>query len=444
MTGGASAWNLRGKTVADPDLEKSAYIVFAEFCSATMIQINEIKEFLPKLGRQVSVFHLSDRRARELAGAMGVNLLLWNHARGADLLCGRTGKRVFLDQLRYCPLCLAQGQHSTLFQLTQVTKCPIHIELLRTGCPHCRDPISTNVLDVARNHLHCGACGRNLAPGVTHGSLQQHLAHPSAKLFAPLRKAIGRGPQARDLRSDLNWDKRPDEVVASPILTRLHHVHSVWGDDAGTSDFLKLEAEYIRVDVDVEGDIEHSRQQSIIFLAMQYTFEGLASRLRRIVELGDIPQGILTRGRVDEQVSAVTAAFWQAALVARVDQVLCGSSPILLGWQPWFSRWLPAHIDAKLCVLSRAVRMLFVRCLIRMVRLRYGVQVAWHSPPDWFLFLPPWRLVASTDPRYLDLQIRRVVAEHMLERLVLRYREHQLLTMPTGASPLELIAERPV
>lgn len=41
------------------------------------------------------------------------------------------------DDLRYCPICIARGYHTPLFQLLAIAKCPIHREPLKERCPRC-------------------------------------------------------------------------------------------------------------------------------------------------------------------------------------------------------------------------------------------------------------------------------------------------------------------
>ena len=44
--------------------------------------------------------------------------------------------------LRYCPSCLNEGFHATLFQFTPIQQCPIHHIRLREACRHCRHRIA--------------------------------------------------------------------------------------------------------------------------------------------------------------------------------------------------------------------------------------------------------------------------------------------------------------
>lgn len=64
--------------------------------------------------------------------------------------------------LRFCPLCLAMGFHSHLFQLEAVALCPYHQCALKSDCPHCGGPLGCPELipDQLRNPLCCATCGK--------------------------------------------------------------------------------------------------------------------------------------------------------------------------------------------------------------------------------------------------------------------------------------------
>ena len=342
MTSEINAVNRQGRNFADPAFEKSAYIVFAEFCSTTMIQLSEINGPVRAIRRSVSIFHLSEREAPSLARAMGVEPRHWDRARGVDLRSWRSVRRVFLDHLRYCPACLALGHQSTLFQLTQVLRCPIHIERLRTGCPYCGRPISTGLSDVARNHLYCGACGHHLAAERSRVSPE---SHPAAQLFEPLRRAISPRASAIEIRSDLTWDKSPAEVVANPTLTRLHHIHSTWGGVENRKDCLKVKTEVFLLKV------EHGIENRPLFagecFACTTAFRDLALLAERYAALGNVPRGLLGEGRLDEQVSAVTAAFWQTAWCLGVSGRTTINTAVMVFLGGQYPAWLPEHVEAK-------------------------------------------------------------------------------------------------
>ncbi|MDP1068708.1 hypothetical protein, partial [Klebsiella pneumoniae] len=82
---------------------------------------------------------------------------------------------------------------------------------------------------------------------------------------------------------------------------------------------------------------------------------------------------------------------------------------------------------------------MFVRSLIRMSKLRYGVQVAWSELPDQALFLLPWRLRPTAEPGGLEFEVRTHVDLNTVDRLASRYRRHWLIEAPEDASTLGLV-----
>ncbi len=65
--------------------------------------------------------------------------------------------------LRFCPSCIHDGYHATLFQFTPITRCPIHDARLIDACPNCGAQIPYR-LDAAfaANPLACPHCLRSL------------------------------------------------------------------------------------------------------------------------------------------------------------------------------------------------------------------------------------------------------------------------------------------
>lgn len=67
------------------------------------------------------------------------------------------------SQLRFCPSCLNEGFHATLFQFTPIARCPIHDDRLLDACPTCRGQIPYR-LDAAfaASPLACPNCSHPL------------------------------------------------------------------------------------------------------------------------------------------------------------------------------------------------------------------------------------------------------------------------------------------
>jgi hypothetical protein len=443
MTDGQQVWNKNGKKYADPGLEKSAFIIFVEFCSDQVLDPSEAGALVKqRWSLKPSIFHLSEEVATELGKAMGIEPALWMQARGTEFLASRAGKRVFVSDLRYCHSCLALGNHSTLFQLPQVAHCPVHDEPLRIGCPHCGQPISTNALAIARNHLYCGSCDRNFATERRRASVGGPVGHPPVERFAALRRVVAEQARAGESRSVLRWDKSPSEIVANPVLVRWHHAHTIWGDPAIGSGFLRFKTESCRLDAE---DPTQSRTKfyALVRGAVITAFEELAAQVAKHVRLNEVPAGVEgamhSAARVDIRISAVAAAFWQAAAAFNVHRFVLGEMPPPAAKPPPFWSWLPEHTAAMRLVVRHEVEALFVRSLLRMRGLRFGVQVAWAELPDEAHFLLPWRLRAVAGSTQQELQIRTKVDAPTVDRLVSRYRRHWLLEAPDDVSTLGLV-----
>lgn len=175
----------------------------------------------------------------------------------------------------------------------------------------------------------------------------------------------------------------------------------------------------------------------------------LAALLKRHRPLERVPQGVMKKGRTDEAVSAVSAAYWHAARTMSVHDLLADSDRyeslclrdlLDIGWGPWFSGRLPKHSEAMEEVIRGMVYTLFALCLIRAARIRYGLQIPWNKAPASYQFVPPWRLCPwprRTDR--FDFQVRARADKRFVLRLVSRYRAHVLFRVPDGVSRLELI-----
>jgi hypothetical protein len=439
-------WNRHHKQYLDASLEKSAVIAFIEFASDLVLDVSEAAALAKtKWLLKASIFHLGDEVALDLADIMAIEPRMWAQARGVDLLAGRPAKRVLLGDLRYCRSCLQLGNHSTLFQLTQVVLCPIHLEALRVGCPHCGRPISTSPLALARNHFYCGKCDRNLASERRRASMGGPIGHPSAERFAVVRRLLTEPLAPGEFRSELRWD-RPGEIAASPVLVRVHHAHTLWGDPSMGSGLLNVKTESLQVDV-ADTLLSRPKYFALVRGAVISAFEELAMQLAKHVRLKEVPPGVHeamhSAARVDIRISTVAAAFWQAAAAFGVLPFVLGELPPPAAKAQPFWSWLPAHAEAMRLVVRRQVQAFFVRSLIRMSKLRYGVQVAWSKHPDEALFLLPWRLRLTADPGRLELQIRSKTDSMTVERMAARYRRYWLIEAPADASPLGLVASPP-
>jgi hypothetical protein len=443
MTDGPSIWNRHGKVYVDPAFERSSLIVFVEFCSDMMVSPRDVDAMAGRAASATSIFHLGDIGANGLAEAMGIETALWALARSADLVTGRFSS-TFVSELRYCPLCLALGNHSTLFQLLPVTHCPVHAAALRTGCPYCGKSLSTKVHALAKNHLYCGSCHRNLAVARRRTAIGISVIHPPAECFAALRRSLAAGMQCGESRSALRWGSSADQIVAIPTLARLYRWHTVWDSPSIDCGLLRFKTDLFHLDVE-DRPMDQRFFNMLVRDVTIKAFEHLAERLERYVRLmafpTDVEWAMKSAGRVDVQVDSVAAAFWRAAVSFKVNRFLHGEMPPSAASVPPFSSWLPAHIGAMRILIHLSVLALFVHCFLQVRRLQYGVQVAWHKMPDEALFLVPWRL-RSLESGRIELHVRSRVSAPTVDRLVARYRHHRLRSAPKDLSLLGIVTSR--
>lgn len=68
-------------------------------------------------------------------------------------------KLLFVENLRYCPLCMKSGFHSNLYQLKNIAFCSFHKTIaLRDTCGKCKLPINlySATIDYADYYCKCG------------------------------------------------------------------------------------------------------------------------------------------------------------------------------------------------------------------------------------------------------------------------------------------------
>ncbi len=76
--------------------------------------------------------------------------------------------RLASDRLRFCPLCMEEGFHATLFQFTPIVRCPVHGQRLLDACTGCgrQIPYRLNPVFAARP-LACPHCSQPLVSDPT-------------------------------------------------------------------------------------------------------------------------------------------------------------------------------------------------------------------------------------------------------------------------------------
>lgn len=76
-------------------------------------------------------------------------------------------RAIFSNVLRYCPICLIDGFHATLYQCLLLDQCPIHCQRLQKSCPQCRGMIEYRLNASAASHPYaCPHCQIGLAPSI--------------------------------------------------------------------------------------------------------------------------------------------------------------------------------------------------------------------------------------------------------------------------------------
>jgi len=133
------------------------------------------------------------------------------------------------------------------------------------------------------------------------------VGHPSVERFAALRRLVTEPPAPGESRSELRCD-RLAEVAASPVLVRLHHAHTLWGDPSMGLGLLKVRTESFRLAAE-DGPLNRPKFFALVRGAVIGAFEELATRLAKHVRLKEMPPGVEnamhSAARVDLRVSTV-------------------------------------------------------------------------------------------------------------------------------------------
>jgi hypothetical protein len=88
--------------------------------------------------------------------------VIFKHRGISNYLGSHTCLPVDSASVRFCPLCLKNCFHATIFQLTAVISCPYHAIPLQTTCPDCDHPLGelTFTPDRWAKPLCCQSCGK--------------------------------------------------------------------------------------------------------------------------------------------------------------------------------------------------------------------------------------------------------------------------------------------
>lgn len=95
------------------------------------------------------------------------------------------------SEFRYCPICLSQGRHYTLFQYALIESCPVHAIGLLGQCQHCGANMSYELKASLFKHPYgCWRCGRQLGEGRDPQSLR-FISAPGMERLRQIHRMLG-------------------------------------------------------------------------------------------------------------------------------------------------------------------------------------------------------------------------------------------------------------
>lgn len=146
----------------------SLWSILAKFKIANVVDSNFIKNEYVKsttsvLNDYLAVFLPYNFDYKALSEQLGFNLIHYFEDQinclGISNVNLSAIKQLFVENLRYCPLCMKSGFHSNLYQLKNITFCPFHKTIvLRDTCEKCNLPINlySTTIDYANYYCKCG------------------------------------------------------------------------------------------------------------------------------------------------------------------------------------------------------------------------------------------------------------------------------------------------
>ena len=422
--------------------ERSGYIIFSNYCSQIIPESGEISKIVGKnIGKERSIFHLSDTVVERLGTFLGIDIEAWRYALGRDLTGLTIARSVLLSELRYCRSCLQQGLHSALFQHPAAGLCPVHRDALRRGCPHCGKPVGTSVAAIAQNHMHCGACGKRLVTDNRSSSDFVENEPSFRNNFAALRMAISAAhpPGIIHSRED-RWDVTPDVASMSASESNLVAFHKAWplrplpglrSYDESRQTFGPNVQNLSQMDVNFR-----SRSSALA------AFVKLAAVLRKHGCMDSPPMELLWgtagAGRIDCSLSLVAAAFWRTAATFRVAPYVNGALPPPVPSLPQFGTGLVRTASAVEAIVTCQVYSLMAWNIVDLRRTKHAVQVSWNCSIRNVVFLPAWTATVKFDR--LELRLRWRVSLKSINRLVQRYSKYQLTKVPVHLNLLNIVS----
>lgn len=430
---------------ADPTLdayERSGFVVFAEYCSHLVPEPKEIADLVgSRWLLKPSLFHLSTNVATQLGSALSFDQAAWSRALGQDLLDGASAKAALLGELRHCRTCLSRGWHSAVFQHPAVHACPLHAEPLRCGCEHCGAPIQTSAFAIARNHMHCGVCGKSLAFDRRRMSPGGHILQVPREAFEPLRLGLVAGTlSGKGMRSEFRWEIAPEEVARSANDSKAVAFHRLWPREPipGVRKFHELRRTFGPAGQPLSQSEVNRRARA----AAIETLTGIAAALESNDCLEAAPGELSTNAgsaaRLDVEISLVSAAFWRTATAFRVLRQVRGELPPPDARVPPFGDGLPNTPGAVEAIVTGQVYGLLAQNLLELRHLKYAAEVAWNQVSRTSRFCPAW--TSRIEMGRAEFHVRLWATDKVVSRLMKRYSSHRLLRVPDELRVLDVVA----
>lgn len=348
-------------------------------------------------------------------------------------------QRLMVKDLRYCPQCLAQGWHSSLFQHVGLTRCPLHVQPLVRGCSRCQHFIQLTPTTAAENHLYCATCGKmlgdlNSAPPVDCGlftSLRKHFASEIRK-GTLTRLKIRLEPVLRSMRLGNQLSLHAHGASPNSRFAR-----------ASNQSVFRLSRETVLVDPIVESklvvafdNVAKYPRDVVSFKAAVDALGDIAVQIRDAGALDLIPRALnakICSGQlISASVSLPTAALWCSAVTLGVPADLEDTQGPLVKpgytlreWTHPYSSFFWGLPDQALVVLTRALTFaVYAEHLLALRHINLSTQIRWNAPPTTLLVLPWWRLLLDNGRD--DLVVRTRASEAFVKRLIPRYGRRRL------------------
>jgi hypothetical protein len=335
--------------------------------------------------------------------------------------------QVLSHELRYCPACLRQGYHATLFQHWGLPRCPRHHDPLAVGCPRCRQPLIPTLRGVSSDPFACGKCGHLFISSLAAAEDARSLKALDEELGARrpgLIRPSGHAVQRSRLPDNLHYEGSHASKIARRFA--VWSQASVWGSFREEAIAQTLEGE--RPAGEAVGVSAATRALDFLVEACSAHGDYIESISRRLAVSGP---GV----RLDGQASAVAVALCKTAFIYRLHKVIAwrfGSYPephlrddvwelACFGERPRVPNENFSRIQ-ELEILG-----LFALSLIEAANARRLSDIAWSQHPPRCRFVPAWCRLRGADG-VVTMRIRARAFEPTIARLISRYATRTLLS----------------